>query len=188
MSIEQTKYAVVSTENEFEIRDYEPHILAESIVVGALDYAANAAFYSLFQFISGDNLPCAELEKSMPISQKDMNKRIQMTSPIWLRAGIGNWAVRFMMPASYTLENLPQPMNFRVTLCKVPAQRMATVRYSSFWAEKSYLKNKITLESWIKKVGLTTMGDPIWARYNQPFMPWFWRRNEVLIPIGLTAH
>ena len=26
-------------------------------------------------------------------------------------------------------------------------------------------------------------GAAIWARYNPPFMPWFLRRNEVLIPV-----
>ncbi|MCW8926242.1 MAG: heme-binding protein [Xanthomonadales bacterium] len=27
-------------------------------------------------------------------------------------------------------------------------------------------------------------GDPVWARYNAPFTPWFMRRNEILIPIA----
>jgi hypothetical protein len=51
------------------------------------------------------------------------------------------------------------------------------------WSEKSYLRYKIELESWIDRMGLTIVGDPIWARYNPPFMPWFLRRNEVLIPV-----
>jgi hypothetical protein len=29
----------------------------------------------------------------------------------------------------------------------------------------------------------TIVEDPIWARYNPPFTPWFLRRNEILIPI-----
>ena len=32
----------------------------------------------------------------------------------------------------------------------------------------------------INKRGLKTEGEPIFARYNPPFMPWFLRRNEVL--------
>ena len=31
---------------------------------------------------------------------------------------------------------------------------------------------------------LEPTGDPVWARYDPPFMPWFWRRNEILIPVG----
>jgi hypothetical protein len=30
---------------------------------------------------------------------------------------------------------------------------------------------------------LVKAGEPVWARYDPPFMPWFLRRNEVLIPI-----
>jgi hypothetical protein len=66
---------------------------------------------------------------------------------------------------------------------------MAAVRYSGFWSEKGYLRYKVELESWIGRMGLTIVGDPIWARYNSPFMPWFLRRNEILIPVDAgTGH
>ena len=64
---------------------------------------------------------------------------------------------------------------------------MAAVRYSGFWSEKGYLKNKQELESWIQERGLAITGDPVWARYNPPFTPWFLRRNEVLIPVAANA-
>ncbi|MBN2033517.1 MAG: heme-binding protein, partial [Deltaproteobacteria bacterium] len=54
---------------------------------------------------------------------------------------------------------------------------------SGSWSEKNYLRYKLELESWIQKRSLTIIGAPIWARYNSPFMPWFLRRNEVLIPV-----
>ena len=31
--------------------------------------------------------------------------------------------------------------------------------------------------------GLEEAGEPIWARYDPPFKPWFLRRNEILIGI-----
>lgn len=74
-----------------------------------------------------------------------------------------------------------------VTLRQVPARRMAAVRCSDFWSEKNYLQYKRELESWIREKGLTIAGDPLWARYNPPFIPWFLRRNEILIPIGAGA-
>ena len=88
-----------------------------------------------------------------------------------------------MMPASYTLETLPEPEDPNITLRQIPARRMAAVRYSGFWSEKRYLKYKSELESWIQERGLNIVGDPICARYNPPFTPWFLRRNEVLIPV-----
>jgi effector-binding domain-containing protein len=88
-----------------------------------------------------------------------------------------------MMPASYTMETLPAPEDPNVKLRQVPARRMAAVRYSGFWSEKNYLRYKLELESWIREKGFTIVGDPLWARYNAPFTPWFLRRNEILIPV-----
>jgi hypothetical protein len=60
---------------------------------------------------------------------------------------------------------------------------MAAVRYSGTWSKASYQKNKAMLEEYIQKRGLTQTGKAVWARYDPPFMPWFLRRNEVLIPV-----
>jgi effector-binding domain-containing protein len=88
-----------------------------------------------------------------------------------------------MMPASYTLETLPQPDDPNIALRLVAARRMAAVRYSGFWSEKKYLQHKKKLGTWIDEEGLTVVGEPVWARYNPPFTPWFMRRNEILIPV-----
>jgi hypothetical protein len=60
------------------------------------------------------------------------------------------------------------------------------VRYSGFWSQKNYLQNKTELEAWIHEQGLTANGDPVWARYNNPYTTlWFLRRNEILIPVAV---
>lgn len=35
----------------------------------------------------------------------------------------------------------------------------------------------------VGRSGLTTVGEPVWARYDPPWKPWFLRRNEVLLEI-----
>jgi effector-binding domain-containing protein len=85
--------------------------------------------------------------------------------------------------ASYTLETLPAPNDPAVSLRQVPARYMAAVRYSGFWSEKAYNSNLDELSSWMAQQGLKAVGEPIWARYNPPFMPWFLRRNEILVPV-----
>ena len=187
MAIEEAKYKVVEKYNRFEIRDYAPHILAETIVEGDLEGAGNKAFNRLFRYISGENRLRTKVEMTAPVSQQPMGEKIKMTAPVGQRRVQDKWAVSFMMPASYTLKTLPEPEDPNITLRQVPARRMASVRYSGFWSEKRYLRYKLELESWIQERGLTIVGDPIWARYNPPFTLWFLRRNEILIPIDTGA-
>ena len=183
MAIEEAKYEVVKKDNKFEIRDYAPHILAETVVEGDVKDAGNKAFKRLFRYISGDNRSRDKVAMTAPVSQQPMKEKIKMTAPVGQRRVQEKWAVSFMMPDSYTLETLPEPEDPNITLRQVPARRMAAVRYSGFWSEKRYLKYKSELESWIHERGLNIVGEPIWARYNPPFTPWFLRRNEILIPV-----
>ena len=183
MAIEEAAYKVLKKDTKFEIRDYAPHILAETFVEGDLEEAGNKAFNRLFRYISGENRSREKVAMTAPVSQEPMGEKITMTAPVGQQRVQEKWAVSFMMPASYTLGTLPEPEDPKVTLRQVPARRMAAVRYSGFWSEKNYLRYKLALESWIHERGLTIVGDPIWARYNPPFTPWFLRRNEILVPV-----
>ncbi|SEM76921.1 SOUL heme-binding protein [Syntrophus gentianae] len=183
MAIEEATYKVLKQDNNFEIRDYAPHIIAETVVEGNFEEAGNKAFRTLFRYISGENRSREKVAMTAPVSQKRKGEEIKMTAPVGQRSVQEKWAVSFMMPTSYTLETLPEPEDPRVTLRHVPARRMAAVRYSGFWSEKNYLRYKLELESWIREQGLSIAGEPLWARYNSPFSPWFLRRNEILIPI-----
>ncbi len=184
MAIEETQYTVVKKDENFEIRDYAPHIVAETLVVGSLEEAGSKAFKILFGYISGENRSRKKVEMTAPVSQQAEPEKIKMTAPVGQQRMEDKWAVSFMMPASYSLETLPEPQNPRVTLRRVSSRRMAAVRYSGSWSEKGYLKNKTKLESWINDNGFMIAGDPLWARYNAPFTPWFLRRNEILIPVA----
>jgi effector-binding domain-containing protein len=183
MAIEEAAYQVLKKDNQFEIRNYAPHILAETVEEGDLEEAGNKAFNRLFGFISGENRSREKVAMTTPVSQEPVREKIKMTAPVGQQRIQERWVVSFMMPASYTLETLPEPADPKVKLRQVPARRMAAVRYSGFWSEKNYLRYKLELESWIHEKGLTIVGDALWARYNPPFTPWFLRRNEILIPV-----
>lgn len=187
MAIEEAKYTVVTKDKIFEIRDYVPHLLAETVVEGTFEEAGDKAFNILFRYISGDNRSRVKVAMTAPVSQEPMGEKIKMTAPVGQQRFQEGWAVSFMMPASYTLETLPEPEDPKVVLRQVPARRIAAVRYSGFWSEKDYLRYKAELESWIHERNLNIVGNPIWARYNPPYTLWFLRRNEILIPIAAGA-
>ena len=77
----------------------------------------------------------------------------------------------------------PEPTDERARLRAIPARRMAAVRCSVTWSRRRYERNLARLREWMKAQGMAAAGDPVWARYNAPFTPWFLRRNEILLPI-----
>jgi SOUL heme-binding protein len=183
MATEEALYKVSKTDGTFEIRDYAANILAETVVDGDLEGAGSKAFRTLFRYISGSNRSRNRVALTSPVSKEAQGEKISMTAPVLQHGVQENWVVSFTMPAIYSLQTLPEPDDPKITLRQVPAHRMAAVRYSGLWSEKSYLQHKQELESWVHKMGLTISGAPVWARYNAPFTPWFLRRNEILIPI-----
>lgn len=186
MATEEAKYTVAIKEEAFELRDYQPHILAEIVVDGNIDDASSKAFGSLFGYISGKNRSRNKVAMTAPVSQSPASEKIPMTAPVGQQSAGKKWAVSFMMPASYTMETLPKPDDPEVTLRAVPARRIAAIRYSGLWSEKRYLEHKLQLETWIRKNKLKASGEASWARYDPPFKPWFMRRNEILIPVEMN--
>ncbi|MBP8852707.1 MAG: heme-binding protein, partial [Moraxellaceae bacterium] len=128
MATEEASYVVIIKDKEFEVREYAPHVLAETLVEGNMGKAGNKAFMKLFRYISGDNVSRSKVAMTAPVSQRPTGEKIQMTAPVTQQRAQDKWVVSFMMPETYTLSTLPQPQDASVTLRQVPAQRMAVVR------------------------------------------------------------
>ena len=184
MAIESANYTVVEREGKFELRQYEPYIVAETIVEGDFDEVGNEGFRRLFDYISGKNRTQRSISMTAPVSQEAESEKISMTAPV-NQVKVGKkYRVTFLMPAKYTMETLPEPVDNRVELKEVPGQLIAAFRYSGTWSKDRYEEKRIRLQALMRQKGLEPAGEPIFARYNPPFMPWFLRRNEVLIPVG----
>jgi hypothetical protein len=187
MAIEEAAYTVTMQDGAFEIRDYAPHVVAETLVAGTLEAAGTTAFSRLFRYISGGNRSREKVAMTAPVAQQPKGEKIAMTAPVAQQRVREQWAVSFTMPAAATLATLPVPEDPQVTLRQVPARRIAAVRYSGSWSEQGYLRRTSELETWMRGKGLAAAGEPEWARYNSPFTLWFLRRNEILIPVAAGA-
>lgn len=87
------------------------------------------------------------------------------------------------MPSDYTLETLPAPNNPNVKLIKVPAERVAAIRFSGLAGDESISRQRKLLLERIAQLGLTVHGEPILAFYNPPWTLPFLRRNEILAKV-----
>ena len=118
-----------------------------------------------------------------PVSQETSSEKIPMTAPVNQERVGSKWRITFLMPFTYSMETLPEPLDSRVELRRVPGRLMATLRYSGTWSRDHYKDKEAHLMSMVEERGLKPVGEPVFARYNPPFTPWFLRRNEVLIPV-----
>ena len=183
VGIEQARYAVVEREGKCEIRQYEPCIVAETLVESSFGGAGNIAFRRLFNYISGQNKKKESIAMTAPVNQQARSEKIAMTAPVNQEKSGSKWAVSFVMPSKYTMRTLPEPLDPNVALREVPARRMGAVRYSGTWSQKRYEENKARLETFIRNRGMKVLGEAVFARYDPPFQLFFLRRNEVLIPV-----
>lgn len=183
VGIEKAKYEVIEKEGKFEVRQYQPQIVAETIVESDFDEAGNIAFRRLFNYISGENRKKESIKMTAPVNQKANSEKIVMTAPVSRKKAEDLYSVSFLMPSKYTMETLPEPLDSNVRLREIPAQKIAAVRYSGSWSRKKYEEQKALLEEFIEKKGLRIVDEDIFARYDPPFQLWFLKRNEVLFPV-----
>ena len=180
---QKANYTVLSKDGKFEVRAYEPQIVAETLVDAGFEDAGNVAFRRLFDYISGNNQKKESIAMTAPVNQASRSEKIAMTAPVNQRQAMGKYSVSFVMPSKYTMETLPEPMNRDVVVREIPARRMAAIRYSGTWSQKRYEAKNDLLEQFITSQGLTPVAQATFARYDPPFQLPFLRRNEVLIPV-----
>jgi hypothetical protein len=183
MALEKPSYRVVERGEGFELREYAPYLVAETVVGGSREAAGNAGFRVLAGYIFGKNRGEKKIAMTSPVTQAEPAK-IAMTAPVAQAGQEGRWSIQFMMPSAYTLETLPEPLDPAVSFRRLPARRVAAHRYSGTWSASRYEAHLATLRAALASAGLAAVGEPIWARYDPPFMPWFLRTNEILVELG----
>jgi hypothetical protein len=184
MAIEEPAYEVLLETKHYEIRRYQPYIVAEVDVDADFKRAGNGAFRVLAGYIFGDNEPQQKMQMTAPVESRE-GVRMNMTAPVTSQpsGGDGPFTYAFVMERQYTMETLPKPNNPDIRLVRRPARVMAVHRYSGGWSEARYEEHERILLDALAIDRVATTGTPVFARYNAPFTPWFLRRNEVMIEV-----
>jgi hypothetical protein len=183
MSIEKPKYTVVMKSSGIEYREYEPYIVAETVVTDEFSDAGNEGFRRLFRYISGDNMVQEKIAMTVPVERAPASEKIAMTAPVERAPSANGWRVSFVVPSQYTLDTVPVPSDPRVKIRQVPARVVAALRYSGRWTNRNHSEKRSTLLDAIDSSGTRAVGMVSSAVYNPPFTPPFMRRNEVMVEI-----
>jgi SOUL heme-binding protein len=188
--IEEPAFESIKKEGDFEVRQYRGFIVAETFVKGDMDAAGSEAFRAIAGYIFGGNISASansseKIAMTAPVTmEKTTSEKIAMTAPVTMeKSADENYRVHFVMPSQYTMQTLPKPVNPKVTLREVAAQKMAVIRFSGFSTDEKVRVKTEELTGWIDKQGLKIIGKLQFARYDPPMMPPFLRRSEIMIAV-----
>ena len=184
MAIEEPSYSLVRTYDAFEVRRYAPYAVAEVAVAGPADQAGRQGFSILADYIFGKNKGARKLAMTAPVTQAPVPQRLDMTAPVTQSATGAGFMVQFVLPKGITPQTAPEPIDAWVQLREVPAPTVAALRYSGFWSDSNYTEHLAQLQATLTQAALAWTGQPVYARYNPPFTPWFMRRNEIWLTLA----
>jgi hypothetical protein len=183
--VKEPAFTVAEKEAPFEVREYAPMIIAEVRMEGERKKAINDGFTVLADYIFGKNDGGGKIAMTAPVTQQNAKgAKIAMTAPVTQQAQEGTWKVHFVMPADYTMETLPKPLDNRIRIFEQPAYRAGVVRFSGFATDAALEKNETALRGWMEKKALKADAEALYAFYNPPWTLPFLRRNEVIIPLA----
>ena len=182
-AIEEPDYQVIRKIDNVELRHYAPYVVAEVVLDTPAKDAGSQAFPILAGYIFGKNKGGKTFAMTAPVTQTPTPIRMDMTAPVTQAARAGGMQVQFVLPQGVTVATAPEPLDPRVQLRLVPAGTRAVIRYSGTWSQSNYLEHLDALKAALLAAGVATQGEPILARYNAPFTPWFLRRNEIWLAL-----
>lgn len=186
VGLEEPAYTHQRITDAVEIRRYGPRIAAETLVDADEIRARDIGFRRLAGYIFGGNRASQSISMTAPVSQQPSRggQQIAMTAPVVQSAAVeAGWAIRFFMPAKWTMETLPTPNDDQVRLVTVPPATVAVLRFSGDRSPKAVASRTEELLNILRDNGIEPTGDAESWFYDPPWTLPMRRRNEVAIPI-----
>ena len=175
---EEPAFRVIDSRDDYEIRLYEPYLVAETVVRGNFDSSGSRAFRILAGYIFGENRDVALDDRA--------SVRMAMTVPVASHRSSDvddAYHYWFVMERQYDRDTLPIPNDSRVHIREVEPRLVAVKTYSGRSNERNFERHLGKLRAELAGDGYEEIGAPQAAVYNGPFTLPFMRRNEVLIEV-----
>ncbi len=171
MAIETPDYKIIKKKMNYEIREYEPMIIAKTVVKEQYKEATSIGFRRIANYIFGGN---------------DKNMEISMTAPVVSidYKGTENLVqILFVMPKEHTFLELPVPNLSSIEIENMDLGKVATMKFGG-WATNDRVQTYINkLDNWLKNEKILKTGNFMVAQYNSPWALPPFRKNEIWIKI-----
>ena len=189
--VERPKYSVLDKKSGYEIREYEPYIVARTDVFGSFNRSLNGGFGIIANYIFGNNVSRrSEItkESSHARNQQIENEKIPMAAPVISEKATGlemqgRYMISFVMPSKYTLETLPVPNDARVKISQVRRHVAAAIKFSGYATEKMVFHSRQLLRQMLTRDNIKTKPGYKVAQYDPPFTFPLMKKNEGIIDL-----
>ena len=166
--IETPNYTVLKKYDEFEIRQYDSMIIAQTILPSSsYEASSSMGFRRVASYIFGGN---------------EKKESISMTAPVFMEMG-ENTKMAFVMPKNYKLEELPKPNSGNVQLIVITPKKYAVIKFSGFASDEKISVKSRQLEVLISREKLIKNGAFQYLGYNPPWRI-IGRKNEIAVEIN----
>ena len=179
---EEPDYRALTSDGDYQIRDYPAVTVAETVVEGPRKEALGEGFRILSDYIAARSREGEKIAMTVPVMQ-DAGDPMASDPPLFDDELEGAWRTRFVMPAGRTADDLPDPPS-GVELVEIPARKIAVVSFSGMGGDKLLAEQEDRLRGWLARRGEASEAEPEYAFYNSPMIPGPLRRNEVWLAIS----
>ncbi len=181
---EEPKFYVLLKEGNFQIRKYNPIIMAQTFVRGDYSYAMSEGFYRLANYIFGANSTGEKMSMTSPVFQSK-SKKLIMSAPVLHEQRTDGWMMSFIIPSKYKFDQLPRPLEGNIEIIKVPSLIVASIRYNGTNTEEKITEKSRALLDWVEgHEDFSILSEPRCAQYDAPHVLSFLRRNEIQVTVS----
>ena len=170
---QRQEFKVLQTYKDFELREYQPCVLAEVKVSAEYSTAASSAFGSLFRYISKGNKDSQKIAMTAPVIAAQKDKK----------ANENEWFVSFVMPSGSKFGHLPHPNDPQVILRELDAETCIAASFRGRATQEVADKKIQELRAAAAKENIALSDETRICRFDPPFKPGFLQYNEIVIPV-----
>lgn len=179
MALEEPKYQILKSNNNYEIREYNDRLAVE------VTYSnEGSGFRYLFNYISGENTTSEKVSMTVPVTQ---SVKIDMTAPVTQSKKDGKLVMQFYLPSKFTINTAPKPTNPKVSLVVLEGDIYAVIKYSGRATDKNFQKHYKELKEYLIKDNINFVEPAIKSTFDGPFTLPILRRNEVMMKINYNG-
>ncbi len=139
---EKQRFSVLHKDGAFEIRRYEPAVMASVEMPGSYNNMSSTGFRELAGYIFGGN---------------EEKVKIAMTAPVHVAMSDSTSTMSFVMPSSYKMEDLPDPLNEDVRLHETGMAITASISFGGYANDRKIQEKKEELRHLLRSRGIKSI-------------------------------